>query len=52
MTKLAKKMLINKKNLYNKRFSPFASLRLLIDLIPDIQEKCVYLDTDIMALAI
>lgn len=41
--------LTNKRNLFNKKFSPYGSLRLLIDLFPQINGKIIYLDIDTMA---
>ncbi len=47
--KNALKYLTNKKNLFNKKFSPYASLRLLLDLYPILDKKIIYLDIDTMA---
>ena len=46
--KIAEIYLTNKKNLFNKKFSPYNSLRLLLDLLPQINGKIIYLDVDTM----
>lgn len=48
-TKVAKKHLTLKQNINNKHFSPYASLRLIINKFDVFNDKVLYLDSDTMA---
>lgn len=45
ITTLYKKSMLNSKNLRN-HFTPYAQLRLFADIVPEIPDKIIYLDTD------
>ena len=45
ITNLYKSSMLNSKNLKN-HFTPYAQLRLFADMIPELPEKLIYLDTD------
>ena len=45
ITSLYKKSMLNSKNLRN-HFTPYAQLRLFADIVPEIPDKIIYLDTD------
>ena len=45
ITDIYKKSMLNSKNLKN-HFTPYAQLRLFADIIPEIPDKIIYLDTD------
>lgn len=45
ITDIYKKSMLNSKNIRN-HFTPYAQLRLFADIIPEIPDKIIYLDTD------